>query len=298
MKKGIAIMMIFYSIHLYSQNHEILVGTGYSYYLGELNISNSQGIGRLISESLNLKSYKMSYSLGYRYNLKNRLSFGFSYQLSNIGNYDADNSEPTDPNDGMPSVHRNLGFYTAIHQSILDVKFEPFRTETSWNSGKLLVSPFVGVGFGFISFNPKTEYQGQEYALRDLGTEGQGLPGYAKKYSLHEIAVPISIGVKLTPKHRNFSVSLEWNGNITTTDYLDDVSGKYAAKTDFDNAYGPNSINYILADRTNEAFPGVYNAKGDPRGRPEQNDFFVSGQIKFHFYFNSNKSPYYRCYGM
>ena len=59
------------------------------------------------------------------------------------------------------------------------------------------LSPYITAGLGVFYFNPKTIFGGSEVALQPLGTEGQGLPGFASKYSKVALAIPFGAGAKL-----------------------------------------------------------------------------------------------------
>ena len=70
---------------------------------------------------------------------------------------------------------------------------------------------------------------GKEYELQPLSTEGQGLTAYTdlKPYSLVSFSIPFGLGIKWSIS-RTVSIGLEWGLRKTFTDYIDDVSGRYA----------------------------------------------------------------------
>src|SRR5690606_15533698 len=70
---------------------------------------------------------------------------------------------------------------------------------------------------------------GTKIFLRDLGTEGQGLPQYPDKkmYNLVQIAVPFGGGIRLRLSD-NVHISYEIGLRKLFTDYIDDVSTTYA----------------------------------------------------------------------
>lgn len=286
------------SLDFYAQFQEINAGVGYAYYYGDLNVTKSSSSAfSLFSEGVNTKNFKMSYSLGYRYNFKNYFSVGLNFYHLYLCGYDSDNDATNNPADGAYQRRfRNLSFHTAVNEGFVDFRFEPLRTDKRWSKKSLHVSPYVGGGIGFFKFNPKTMYNGQEIELQPLGTEGQGLAGYGQKYSLFQMVVPISAGVKITPSNRRYSISLDFNYNFTFTDYLDDVSTVYAKQSDFQAAYqtaDPSKYALVsaLADRS-----AAKNAPGDKRGGSQNDDFFLTGQIKFSYYLsNTSKDSYYKC---
>ena len=85
---------------------------------------------------------------------------------------------------------------------------------------------YFSVGVGVFWFNPKALYGGTWYELQKLGTEGQGLPNGAKKYSRISISIPMVIGVRFIVG-KKMTIGLEYNFRKTFTDYIDDVSTTY-----------------------------------------------------------------------
>ena len=123
---------------------------------------------------------------------------------------------------------------------------------------------------------------GKEYELQPLGTEGQGMSDYDNKYSRIAISIPVTTGIKVTLPNRKFALDASLTVCQTSTDYVDDVGGFYANPTDFTNQYGPNSINYQLADRSIDQG----NPAGTARGINTQNDYIVTGQLKLIMFVN------------
>ena len=72
---------------------------------------------------------------------------------------------------------------------------------------------------------------GNWIALQPLGTEGQGLKGYAKKYFRIQPAVMIGGGVRYRIADK-LDLGLEIAWRFTFTDYIDDVSTSYAKDED------------------------------------------------------------------
>lgn len=297
MKKTILLFLILTTNLSYGQFQEITGGVGFSYYFGDLNIRNTDNALALFGDFFDTKNFRMSYSLGYRYNFQNYLSLGLNYYHMYLSGYDSDN-KATGPADGaFARKLRNLSFHTAVNEAFIDLRFEPFRTERKWDKNKVHISPYIGAGFGFFAFNPKSiNKAGKEVELQPLGTEGQGIAGYGQKYSLMQLVVPVNLGIRVTPKSRKYSLSLDFNYNHTFTDYLDDVSTSYANPKDLSNAYQvANPSLYTLVKEMNDRRP-LANQQPDQRGNKNDNDFFMTGQIKFsYFIFNNSVNTYYKC---
>ena len=86
--------------------------------------------------------------------------------------------------------------------------------------------------------------------LQPLNTEGQGLPGYAKPYSLISVAFPIGLGVRYK-LNNSWDLGFEMGFRYTLTDYLDDAGGNYADPTDLTSQ---SPLSASMANRTLEKF--------------------------------------------
>jgi len=288
-----------------AESHELNVGVGMAQYFGDLNRTeaNSSFLNPVV-EGFNLKNYHASYSIGYRYNFKYRFSVGASFYHLQISGYDSDNSSNLSGDRPYYRLVRNLNFRSAVNQGIIDFRYEPLKVEKKWNKGKWLASPYIGVGIGLFAYNPKTTYMGQDVELQPLGTEGQGATGYPAKYSLTQICVPAGFGVKFYNPSRKFSLALDINYSYTFTDYLDDVSTNYVNPSVFYTNPNNTAAQAALADAlANRNLYGRTSAEsyitqpGEIRGDPNYNDHFMTGQIKFSYYFNVMRDAYYRCCG-
>ena len=135
-------------------------------------------------------------------------------------------------------------------------------------TGKNHFSPYIFAGITLFSFNPKVEYNGTTYELQSMGTEGQGLEGMPKKYSLTHVALPFGIGLRVNIG-RFFCLGAEWGFRYTFTDYLDDVGRFYYDNDILRETRGDLVAN--LADRTpelltKEGIPLPLHRDGDQRG--------------------------------
>lgn len=278
-----------------AQNMELSLGAGYAYYYGDLNIKNmDKSATSILGEGLDMKNFKLSVSAGARYYFPTIISLGLNFYHMNLSGYDSDNNATDPASEGWGRQIRNLSFHTTVNAGFLDFQIEPFRTARAWGRHRLLVSPYVSTGIGFFQFNPKTMLNGQEVELQPLGTEGQGLPGYAKKYRLVDILIPVNVGFKVYMPSRRVSVALDFNYNHTFTDYIDDVSTVYPDPLDYQNAYqisDPTKYNLLteLSDRGLNP-----HAVGEKRGSTNY-DFFMTGQIKFSYILFGTGRRYYDC---
>jgi Domain of unknown function (DUF6089) len=168
---------------------------------------------------------------------------------------------------------RNLSFRT---------EYVELNVAAEWHISKLDIlagknsTPFITAGVGGMYFNPQATLRGMYYDLQPLGTEGQGLAGQRKKYSKFALQTPVGIGFKWALSKRVI-FQMQALAHLTYTDYLDDVSGKYADQTILREN---NPLAAQLAFRTPELVPSMVqnNPVGLERGNGRPFDRFVSFQ--------------------
>ncbi|HMS29822.1 MAG TPA: DUF6089 family protein [Saprospiraceae bacterium] len=129
---------------------------------------------------------------------------------------------------------RNASFYSAINEvsllgqaNIMGLFYEEPR----------VMNFYLTLGASYFNFNPKRKYNGQVLELRELGTEGQGLPGYKDLYDLSAFALTMGMGVRYF-LNSNLALTVEYITRKTRTDFLDDVSGNYIGYDIIKNARG------------------------------------------------------------
>jgi hypothetical protein len=194
-----------------AQRSEMGLSGGVAFYLGDLNPT------KLFSQP------NASAGVFYRYNIDTRwaLRAGLTY-----GRIVADDAKTNNP--------RNLNFRNDIFDFsvMIEVNFLTFFTS---NAKYYRFSPYLTAGIAGFFMNPKghlfnkDDGKTQWVSLKPLSTEGQGLPGGPKPYSLANGAFPFGFGFKVALSER-VSLGLEWTMRLAFTDYLDDVKGVY-----FDN---------------------------------------------------------------
>jgi hypothetical protein len=103
---------------------------------------------------------------------------------------------------------------------------------------KIVTAPYLFAGFAAYQFNPQALFDNNWIDLQPIGTEGQGLPDYAKAYSLNQIAIPAGIGIKWI-FNKSVTIGLEFGIRKLFNDYLDDISGANINYLDILNGKGP-----------------------------------------------------------
>lgn len=163
---------------------------------------------------------------------------------------------------------RNLSFETSLVELSLVGEYY-FRNLYTYK-----LSPYVFGGLAAFRFNPYAyDASGQRIFLKPLSTEGQGLTGYPKTYSLTQLAFPVGGGLKYVI-NSNLRVGVEVGFRKLFTDYLDDVSGYYASEADLLAGKGQSSVD--LSYRGDEVPGGsfIYPDKGAQRGSPKYKDSY------------------------
>ena len=244
-----------------SQNSEIGACVGTMFYLGDLNQT------KLFKLNLKDKSLNQLHIAGgfmYRYNISPRFAFKADFLFGKVSSSDV----------GTDMANRNFNFFSPITEFSAELELNFFELYNT--TGKNRFSPYIFAGIILFSFNPQTSYNDEIYELHSLGTEGQGLEGGPKPYSLTSAAIPFGIGIKATIG-RYFAIGAEWGMRWTFTDYLDDVGGRY-----YDNdALRANYGNLVadLADRSPEILdvegnPLPRHVEGHARGNETTNDAY------------------------
>ena len=245
MRKRILTAIIFFAAVLcgYAQRSEIGAFGGASFYLGELNPNVPFALSRPAG------------GIVYRYNITPRWAVRANISFAEVTASDAKTNKK-DP--------RNLSLKSPITEISATVELNFLRIYTE--NGANHFAPYIFAGIGVFSFNPQAELDGKTYALQHLGTEGQGLAGQKKFYSLANVAIPFGLGFKYNVT-KWLTLGIEWGMRYTFTDYLDDVSGNY-----FDNQTlleERGTIVAALADRSE-----VLHEAGSGRGNVKTKDWY------------------------
>lgn len=181
---------------------------------------------------------------------------------------------------------RNTNFSSEIYEFSVHMEYNLVRNNLSARGPKPLV-PYLFAGLGIFHFNPKTIYQGKEYELQPLGTEGQGTTLYndRKKYNLTTVCVPVGFGLKKKITS-SLSMGIEAGLRFTFTNYLDDVGGVYADNLVVASSYGP--VAGALSNRTGEV-------TADVALQAKENDkrTTIAGLVKNDMYFMAGISLTY-----
>jgi len=255
MLRRILFLFLFFTLaNLHAQGFKTAAEMGFfgggSYYIGDIN-PNKHFIYS-----------KPAFGAIFRYNLTKRYSMRFTGTYGNVYGYDSDSNDPF-------KVQRNLNFKSSILELAFGMEITMFHYNI--NNMKDPITPYFFYEIAFTKINPMAEYNGEDYTLQNLGTEGQGTSLSDKKpYKLNQLTIPLGIGLKFNLRPR-LAISIEYGIRKTFTDYLDDVSGNYV-DPDLLRAYN-GSLAADLSD------PSLGNSElsnaGFNRGNSSDKDWYV-----------------------
>jgi hypothetical protein len=240
-----------------SKDIGILFGT--SYYLGEINPYKHFGT-RL----------KSGGGISFRNNFNRRWTLKTSVLYHVIDARDADSEDPWIRN-------RNLSFRNQIIEGSLQGELNFFNYQLG--NRKFPISPYLFGGVAYYRMRPMAQYRGTWYELQPLGTEGQGTDWGEKKYKTTMFSVPFGVGIK-TNLYAIFGLSIEWGIRKTWTDYIDDISGKYADPILLEDYNG--ELAALLADRSLRkeiSNDGFDSNSGMQRGDPGRKDYYFFSMV-------------------
>lgn len=259
MPKIITLLFVALSLSAYTaraQSWEIGVGSGASGYIGDFNPNNP------------LKFTDPVYSGFIKRNMGTFFSAKLGIYHGTISGYDSRSSN-------AQMRQRNLSFFSDVDELSLtgEVNFFPYIPLIGHN----VYTPYIFAGIGATNYDPMATYNGIDYELRGMLTEGQ-----AKPYKESAVVIPFGAGIKYNFAGQ-WNLILDLGYRITYTGYLDDVYGAYADKSTI-----PTDIGRALSDRSGEN-TGIYTGSaGSQRGNYRHDTYMFLG-ISISYTFLSSK---------
>lgn len=250
------------------------------------DVGGRKGIGKKFVKDFNFKNTKISGGVFAGIMYKNAIGFRLDATFGSITAYDSILKKVGPSTNGR--YERNLEFKSSITEIVGLFEFHPFEMFSSYDEENYppAVSPYIVAGIGYFHFNPQATLNGQLVDLQPLSLEGQGFSEYpnVKEYKLDQINFPIGMGARYDLNHA-FNLRVEMLYRILSTDYLDDVSGKYIEPSVFANYLSGYKLNQalLLNDRH---IPGAEYSTAHPngvRGNPKNNDGYITFCVKIGF---------------
>lgn len=241
------IILVLLSTGVLSAQKGLEVGAhvGVSHYFGDLN------------PNPNVTDPNIALGFKIRRNFNERICVKGGVDFARISGTDADSNNSFER-------ARNLSFKSQIwdFNTSLEFNFFPYLH----GSAEYNYTPYIFTGFSVMSYNPKADYDGQTYVLRDLATEG-------KTYGRVAGTWLYGMGFKWD-YNRDWSFNVELSGRSAATDYLDDVSTLYQS-----------GLSGVAAELANPSTIDGHGAANSQRGNSEGNDkvFFLTVGILRYF---------------
>ncbi|MBI1343449.1 MAG: outer membrane beta-barrel protein [Terrimonas sp.] len=226
------------------------------YFSGRMGIASYQG--DLKAKNISLSQSKIFASAGAKYDLSEHIAVRGYFSL---GALEGDDSR------GTPKMQqRNLRFQTNIWEWEGTVQYDLFSLNSRW------WTPYVAGGIGLFHFNPfTTDSAGNKVFLQPLSTEGQGVIAGVKKYHRLQFFIPVGLGMERA-LGENVRLGVEAGYRKLFTDYLDDVSNRYADQNLLLNSRGTKAV--AFAYRGDEVGASPYPAAGTIRGSNKYKDSY------------------------
>ena len=188
---------------------------------------------------------------------------------------------------------RNLNFRNDIFEISLTPQITYYENNDLGSSYRFRMGfkAYAFVGIGVFHHNPKALYKDDWVALAPLKTEGV-------KYSLWQMNVPVGTGFYFTLKKKH-RIGFEYNWRICFTDYLDDVSTKYA-----DPSKLGSPLAVALANRTGELGNSIkpdvkgFFVPGAKRGDATHKDTYMTMMLNYSYVIRGKSSFYRSRYGL
>jgi len=254
----------------YEQLGEFGITAGVAHYFGDLNTRAA------------INRPKLAAGIFFRKQVSNYIGIRLGADYVQLGYSDVYSSNPV-------QQARNLSFNTNVWEISLSGDFNFFEFHPGFEGYRF--TPYIGLGIGVFSFDPYAYLGGEKYYLRTLGTEGQGSSLYPnlQPYSPIAISIPITFGAKYA-LNENTNIFAELSYRMTSTDYLDDVSGLYAPDAFPPLPDGSPSPAFLLQDRSYETGTSI-GIKGKQRGNSLQKDAFATFKVGISFNLSTYRCP-------
>ncbi len=244
-----------------------------------IQVGSSHYGGDLANDPFDLQETKLGGNLYYGYYFLPQAEAKVRFSYGKISGKDEHKST---------SKHRNLSFESPVYELSFLVNYDINDIEL------YDFTPYAYGGFGFFKFNPMAEYNGSLVELQPLGTEGQGIKGYAEKYRLTQFTIPFGGGLKFFPSKR-IMLNMDLGAKKTFTDYLDDVSGWEYAPPSLLIQNGSLAVD--LAYRADEIggrpftdFEQDNVRLNDPRNMSTKRDWYYLFSVGASYYLPKNRS--------
>jgi len=254
------------------KHHEIGIWGGVANYYGDLQ---SKWIP---TGTANSRTYKPSGGIIYKYFINPSVGFRFGASYIRVTAADSLSEIAVNKRRNLDFSNNLVEVYGGIELNLLPIDMEKFH-----------FTPYVFAGIGAFYGSPYTkDANGDKVVLRNLSTEGQGLPQYPdrKVYPLVNAAFPFGGGIKCFVGN-TLVISAEVGLRYTSTDYLDDVSRSYVNMDTLLAYKGQKSVDMSYRGNTTRQWDGNYPNYEFQRGDYKRNDWYWTAGLSVTIYFDA-----------
>ncbi|MEO6135745.1 MAG: hypothetical protein ABIP35_11370 [Ginsengibacter sp.] len=268
----------FYNGDYYEADFTYEVGGSFGFMNAMTDLGGRNGLGKKGLKDFNIQTTDICGGLFFSVMFQNTIGLRVEGTFGRVSGYDSILKKP----DEQERFLRNLSFRSPIAEVVLVGEFHPFEMFVNYNEDRHppVVSPYLLAGIGYFHFKPQAKINGNYVDLQPLHTEGQGFPEYpnVKEYKLNAWNFPLGIGARydLSPI---LNVRAELLFRALSTDYLDDISGRYIEPSVFANHLSGIDLTHaiLLNDRHK---PGAQTAHpGGIRGK-DRTDSYLTFSFK------------------
>jgi hypothetical protein len=183
-------------------------------------------------------------------------------------------------------TERNLNFRSPITELHFMGDLNLFRLNTCRRKNFTI---YGSAGVALFRFDPTTIYYGDRVHLRDIGTEGQGIPLFPErqKYDLIQLSIPVAGGFKYILR-KKIVICGEFGLRKTFTDYLDDISTNYVDPVILTQYNGEVAANLAIRNTDKDVYQYIINQ--GQRGNPKSKDWYYFGTFSVSYILKNNCS--------
>ena len=268
---------------------EYSFGIGATNFLGDLGGANQVGTNGM--KDLEIRATRMGAVLGYRYQLGRDWFVRGNFNYVMVSGDDALTEEPARSARKLSFRSHLLELSGQMEYMLVKQKSgHLYRLRGVRGKSWFRFEVYLFGGIGGLWYNPQSRNpDGDWVSLKNLNTEGQGLPGGPKDYSGLTVVVPYGIGLRRnlggSVRQGMWTLGIELSMRKTFSDYIDDVSGYYyndpeKSPSAIAEAYGEEALYFHDPS-------GVYNLDGfgepQQRGDKSDKDAYMMGIISLNY---------------
>lgn len=254
------------------KHHEIGLWGGVANYYGDLQ---TKWIPTGVE---NAKTYRPSGGIIYKYFVNPSVGFRFGASYISITGADSLSEIVAHKLRNLSFANNIIETYGAIELNLLPIDMDKYH-----------FTPYIFAGLGAFYSSPYAmDDKNEKVVLRDMSTEGQGLPQYPdrKVYPLVNAMFPFGGGVKCFIGN-TVVLSAEVGLRYTTTDYLDDVSRSYVSMDTLLAYKGEKAVSMSYRGNSNPEWDKNYPNYKFQRGDFKRNDWYWTVGLSATVYFDA-----------